>query len=157
MDIGKRDIYALYRYWLIANSISTTYKQTVWSKPEFISNEGFELIIANEKIVGLMIWYSHLYVAIEGFMELGIKDPDILDLLKNEKTLNMLKILRNGVFHFQKDVNIILNDKVASFFLEKDTENWIRKINNKFEKFFVKELKIMERYDFIKRGEMKFP
>ena len=46
-------------------------------------------------------WYASLYVVAEGWMELGLKDNKIDELLKSD-LLPKLKRYRNGSFHFQK-------------------------------------------------------
>jgi len=63
----------------------------------FLKNED-----ANVTFVYLSYWYAGLYVVCEGWQELKLSDPEILDLLKSPH-LEGLKRFRNGVYHYQAD------------------------------------------------------
>lgn len=95
----------------------------------------------------LTIAYSLLYVVIEGYKELNIIDDEIEQLLKNhEDYVNKLRLLRNAIFHYQKNP---FPKKLAKFIELQDSADWILKLKLSFEKFFRKRLpidKILTRY-----------
>lgn len=47
-------------------------------------------------------WLAAMYVVIEGYREIGLKDPAI-DALLNPDKIAILKRYRHGVYHFQPD------------------------------------------------------
>ncbi len=47
------------------------------------------------------LWYAHLYVVIEGWLELGLAHTQVNKLITTPNT-SLLKAYRNAVFHFQK-------------------------------------------------------
>lgn len=49
----------------------------------------------------MSLWYATLYVVIEGWNELGLSDPHVDDLLKDDLT-QRLRVFRNQAFHYQK-------------------------------------------------------
>jgi hypothetical protein len=46
-------------------------------------------------------WLGSLYVVVEGWKELGFSDPSIDDLLRDETHVELLRLYRNGCFHYQ--------------------------------------------------------
>ena len=47
-------------------------------------------------------WYAGLYVVIEGWNTLKLKDKTVDNLLGQKEYVGLLKRYRNGVFHYQK-------------------------------------------------------
>src|SRR5450755_4459353 len=49
-------------------------------------------------------WYGSLYVVVEGWKELGLKDAIIDALLSHAAYPNLLRQFRNGVYHYQSKI-----------------------------------------------------
>ena len=93
-------IFSLHRYFMWALAMNDHYGKTglqLSPSPSFFENEA-----ANVAFMYLSYWYAGLYVVCEGWQELKLSDPEILDLLKSPH-LEVLKRFRNGVYHYQAD------------------------------------------------------
>lgn len=122
-------IVTLHRYFIWANKMRTDF-DVLLIKSDVISKKRFFI----ESNLYMSYWYGGLYVVIEGWIELGLSDPKIDELLKSPN-VDLLRLYRNGVFHFQKDYN----DKRFEGFIregEKPVE-WVRKLNLEFGRFFL--------------------
>jgi len=80
-------------------------------------------------------WFAPLHVVIEGWSDLGLKDPTIEKLLSEFDALqDLLRRYRNGVFHFQPN---LLDKRFTG--LAKSTYNWtlwIRVLHDEFVRYF---------------------
>jgi len=124
-----REILALHRYFIWANRMRT-HLDAILDRGEIKRHSEFPI----EAHMYMSLWYACLYVVIEGWQGLGLKDVTIDALLKSPNTL-LLKRYRNGVFHFQRKY-------FDRRFLEivDDGENvvaWIRNLNHEFGRFFL--------------------
>ncbi|MBF0475906.1 MAG: hypothetical protein HQK59_08730 [Deltaproteobacteria bacterium] len=145
MDIK---IVALHKHWITADAV----KQFVSSN---VIERGSEEFPAWFKDLGNMasmfarmsVWYALLYVVVEGFRELNLSHPEVEELLKNEEYLDSLRLFRNATFHYQKNP---LTEKAWRFLLAKDSEIWIKHINDAFEKFFFENLPLEQFVNEIK-------
>ena len=82
----------------------------------------------------LSYWYAGLYVVVEGWKGLNLKDPEI-DRLLQHKNVALLKRFRNGVFHFQKKYN---DARFSSLIQDgEDVVGWIRSLNLAFGRWFL--------------------
>lgn len=82
----------------------------------------------------LSYWYAGLYVVVEGWKGLDLKDPEIDGLLQH-KNVALLKRFRNGVFHFQKKYN---DARFSSLIQDgEDVVGWIRSLNLAFGRWFL--------------------
>lgn len=82
-------------------------------------------------------WYGALYVVVEGWKEIGLKDP-VVDRLLESPNLELLKHFRNGAFHFQKKY---FDKRFSNFWKDsKQTVPWVRQLNSAFNRFFLKEM-----------------
>lgn len=80
-------------------------------------------------------WYASVWVVIEGWLELKIKDDIIDGLLKGWPDFcNLLRKYRNCVYHYQKS----MTDNRFVEFLRKGDEHayWIRSLHDEFQRFF---------------------
>ena len=89
----------------------------------------------------ITVWYSLLFVVVEGYQELGLHDPAVDELLSRNENVDALRRFRNSTFHYQQNP---LSSKHREFIEAKDSEIWIRDLNRAFDKFFDRELKISE-------------
>jgi len=95
----------------------------------------------------MVVWYSLLYVVVEGYLELKLSDPDIDELLKAESYLGSLRLFRNTSFHYQKDP---IPEKAMKFLVTEDSETWIKSLNRALDKFFLEHLPIKEQMEAFK-------
>ncbi|GBR75862.1 hypothetical protein NO2_0494 [Candidatus Termititenax persephonae] len=100
------EIASLPRYWLYSNRMKELFFEQgkKLNLPQVNLHEYHGKINIYTGDLGLFhaYWYSALYVVIEGYWELGLRDKTIDSLLDKEK-VRLLKLFRNGTFHFQKE------------------------------------------------------
>ena len=119
----------LHRHWLWANRFRTLFDeelkkgQTDWSKSVF----------ADSGLIFMCLWYSFLYVTIEGWRELKLSEPTIDALLASDK-VDLLRRLRNATCHFQED---FVDQRFFDFMADEDTAEWTRALNKEFGRFFL--------------------
>ena len=89
----------------------------------------------------ITVWYSLLFVVVEGYQELELHDPEVDELLSNRAYVDALRRFRNSTFHYQQNP---LSRKRREFIEAEDSEIWIRDLNRAFDNFFDRELKISE-------------
>lgn len=85
----------------------------------------------------MSLWYWMLYVVIEWWQALKLKD-DIINGLLESKNTDLLKRYRNGTFHYQKIYN---DSRFQDFYIEKTTVEWVRNLHDKFSKWFLDKIK----------------
>jgi len=89
----------------------------------------------------LSVWYSLLYVVVEGYMELECHDLTLDQLLAEKIYVDALRRFRNATFHFQEER---VPQKVMEFLDAVKSENWINKLNRALKSFLERELNIPE-------------
>ena len=99
---------------------------------EKIKPERFDI----EAVMYMSLWYASLYVVVEGWQELKLKDEKIDELLQSEN-IALLKRYRNGVFHFQK---VYKDKRFDELDQKKEAVEWIVKLNKEFGRYFLQEL-----------------
>jgi hypothetical protein len=148
IDLGS-PLATLHRYFIVANKMRIRFENTL-AKPEILKRlEDAESMDA-ESLTKLVLelhlddygvfmyyWYSALYVVIEGFKELRLRDAKIEALLQSQN-VDALKRLRNATFHFQKE---FISRKIFPFLASKDSTEWIRSLTGAFSEFFLREPK----------------
>ena len=85
---------------------------------------------ASQEISYLRLWLAMLYAVGEGFVELGLNDPEVNALLQNP-ALERLRKLRNGTFHYQRS-----HEKLTQFFLQSGHIEWAETLHSAFDNFF---------------------
>ena len=75
----------LHRYYIWANKLRADFQNILKNKNK-ISKAGYEI----ESLMYMSLWYGMLYVVIEGWQNLKLKDEVIDSLLKSKYT-NLLK------------------------------------------------------------------
>lgn len=82
-------------------------------------------------------WYGGLYVLIEGWQELCLSDQRI-DTLLESPNVDLLRLYRNGVFHFQKEYH---DKRFLKFITEgENCVVWVRQLFEAFSNYFLKKL-----------------
>lgn len=129
------DIITLHRYWIWANALRTHFDKRLMDN----SKEKRKDIswFADYQGVFLSHWYAALFVVIEGWMQMNLRDPVIDDLL-GSPNVDLLRRFRNGVCHFQPNY---LDDKFVEFMAEPTTVTWVRTLNTEFGRYFLQTLK----------------
>lgn len=128
-NIDKEKLLILHRYFIWTNKMREEYDKILLQKKQQ------EI----ERFMYMSLWYGMLYVVVEGWKELKLVDFKI-DKLLISKNVNLLKLYRNGVFHFQKQKYY---DKRFMRLIEEgdDVVGWVRSLNREFGRFFIKQLK----------------
>lgn len=86
--------------------------------------------------VFMFYWYAAIYVVIEGFRELKLKDTKVEALLQSPN-VEALRLMRNAIFHFQKE---FFSPKMYPFLESKDSVPWVRSLTEAFSEFFLREV-----------------
>ncbi len=135
-------IAVLHKHWLHADSINARMRASVREAKEAgISPDVLHFAESHSLFLALSVWYALLYVVVEGYCELKLKDKKIDALLLNETNVQLLRRFRNAIFHYQQEP---FSEKLLGFLQEKDTEKWMRDLNLAFKLYFERELKIEE-------------
>jgi hypothetical protein len=131
----------LHKHWVTADSISYHLRQSVNSgvPPSGLPEPQAELAQQLSTMAGIAVWYSLLYVVIEGYQELNQHDEAIDELLARGDFADKLRRFRNATFHFQAEP---LPEKLMAFLTAQDSEKWIRALDKAFRHFFERRLRI---------------
>lgn len=79
-------------------------------------------------------WYGGLYVVIEGWRTLKLRDPMIGRLLSS-RNVGLLRRYRNGVFHFQRTY---YDKRFSGLILDgENVVDWVRTLNREFGRYFL--------------------
>ncbi len=89
----------------------------------------------------ISVWYALLYVVIEGYRDLDIRDEHVDRLLDQTDYVSGLRQFRNATFHYQEDP---IPGKVMTFLTAPGSEVWIRDLARAFDRFLTRELKTKE-------------
>lgn len=120
----------LHKYFIRANRMRDLFDKLCKEyNSEKINKQRFDI----ETEIYMALWYGLLYVVIEGWERLNLKDEKIDKLLKSNN-VKLLKNYRNGIFHFQKEY---YSEKHIRFITEgNNSVSWVRELNSQFGHFF---------------------
>jgi hypothetical protein len=144
-------VVALHRHWLRADAIRVRMRLDAPIPEEHVLTELEVLGQQFSKMQVLEVFYALLYVVVEGYRAVGIKDETIEKLLDEADYEDQLRRFRNTVFHYQNDV---IDKRLVEFMDAKDSEKWTRKLYAAFERFFVDTLPIKETLE-VSKGDVK--
>lgn len=102
----------------------------------------------------LAVAYGLLYVVIEGYKELKLKDEELDKLLERTEYIDQLRRLRNSLFHYQKKT---LPSKFWDFIFISDSEQWIFQVKKSFTRYFNKNIPIQELIEKCKKFSESLP
>ena len=88
------------------------------------------------KAVRVQVFYSLLYVVVEGYQELGCQDPEVDRLLSRTDLVDSFRRFRNAVFHVQRDP--FLSPKLMEFLKSESREMWALDLYRALDAFFQK-------------------
>jgi hypothetical protein len=146
---GLPPFMALHRYWMHANRMRQHFEVALQRNPPKLtpatdkpSKEEIERVMseavkyaADDRGMFMSYWYGALYVVVEGWKELRLHDAEI-DRLLQLKNVRLLKLYRNGVFHFQRNY---FDDRFAGFMNSSDSVDWVRTLHSEFGRFFLED------------------
>jgi hypothetical protein len=133
---------SLHRYFIAANKMRIRFEKTL-TDPNVINrfpdSDPITKVMmwhVDDYGVFMFYWYSGLYVVVEGFRELQLKDDRIEALLQSPNT-EALRLMRNATFHFQKE---FFSPKMTHFMKSPDSVPWVRSLTEAFSEFFLREM-----------------
>ena len=123
----QQELVALHRYYIWANRMRIHFDEVLSSSKD-INDENIEAMLY------MSYWYAGLYVVIEGWQELKLKD-DIIDSFLTSPHVDLLRRYRNGVFHFQAKY---YDERFIAFMSEgASSAEWVRNLNRQFGRYFI--------------------
>ena len=131
-NIYDSRIFNLYKYFIWADRMKASFELLFEKNIKgLLSNTEFEI----EYNLYMSYWFASLYIVIEGWQELKLKDKNI-DSLLDSPNVNLLRRYRNGVFHFQKDY---FDERFMGFMRDGlNRIKWIRELHENFSNYFEK-------------------
>ena len=128
--------FALHRYYIWANRMRTSFDELLQEKQLATKplRKGWDI----EANLYMSYWYGGLYVVVEGWKELGLRN-DVIDNLLKSPNVELLRRYRNGVFHFQKEYH---DERFLGFMRDgRDAVEWVRSLNLEFGRVFLHRLR----------------
>ncbi|MBK8097614.1 MAG: hypothetical protein IPK26_10930 [Planctomycetes bacterium] len=133
MSVGtmaQDPVFSLHRYFLGANRMRTHFDDLLKQGRADVTEDP-ELRLYMEA------WYGMLFVVVEGWRELALHDTEVDELLGSPH-VDLLRRVRNGVFHFQQDY---YDDRLLGFVITDGTAEWVRNLNRALGRFFLEHLR----------------
>jgi hypothetical protein len=143
---------ALQGHWLRADAVKQRMLTNVEQRGKGLQlPDDIEALGQHEsKVMMLTVFYGLIFVVVEGYRELQLKDETIDALLTNSDFVDHLRRFRNAVFHFQK---VPLDERLVKFLDMQGSEVWIRELFRAFDKFLMRELPVVEDLQRVIEGE----
>ncbi|HEX7030512.1 MAG TPA: hypothetical protein VF254_07945 [Gammaproteobacteria bacterium] len=94
---------ALRKHWLTMNAVGDFSGSNIdtAASPFFLLQDGSNF---DERFLRLSVWLGLLFVVVEGYLELKLNDARIDAFLAHKNRVGELRLFRNCIFHYQKDV-----------------------------------------------------
>ena len=131
---------ALHSHWLNADAVKVAIN-TALPVDESYSSELQTLSQLHSSFRRISVFYSLLYVVVEGYRELGSTDEKVDSLLEQHDFVDALRLFRNATFHYQKAP---IPEKAMKFLEADNSEYWIQELHSAFRQYFEKQLPIQE-------------
>ena len=143
------EIAALYKHWVIADSVKQFITAEVTIPETAQLPEAFvQVAQRHSSFMRLSVWYSLLRVVVEGYQELKLSDPKVDEYLQKTEYVEALRRFRNAMFHYQADP---FSEKLMAFLQLHDATNWARGLNKALESCLQKLLPIEETFERLKQ------
>lgn len=82
------------------------------------------------KIAIVFQWLASEYVVIEGWLSLGLSTHAITEFIRDsEDTVNLLRRVRNAVYHYQKEP---LDERLMAFTSDSSRIVWVAELHRRF-------------------------
>lgn len=127
-------LFTLHRYFIWANRLREHFDQAIRTKPQKPELVGFIEWLSDDPGLFMTHWYGSLYVVIEAWQQEKFKDEQIDLLLADKENINLLRLCRNGTFHFQKNY---FTAKLFDIVSKPGTAIWVRQVNEAFGRYFL--------------------
>jgi hypothetical protein len=140
---------ALHRHWLTADSVRHWALQGIKAEERLphAPRDANEWVRFASQFLAVSAWYGLLYVVVEGYRRLGVKDDAIDVLLADEVRTDSLQRFRDAVFQYQEDP---LSDKMIDVILDKEFDAWANSLNRHFKAFLEQQLVLAAAAEFEK-------
>ena len=102
-------VMALHKYFLNADFLRDVFLSQI--NRDKSSPSEIDPVTSMDDTIAMSLWYATLYVVIEGWREAKLADPEVDELLADEK-VETLRRFRNQLFHYQREYD---NPKVLEF------------------------------------------
>lgn len=142
-------VLSLHTHWITADAIKERMFLDIEDSGGQVPKEFEELGQHFSRIQTMVVFYALLYVVVEGYRELKLKDEAIDTLLAKNQHEDQLRRFRNALFHFQK---YPFDKRLIEFLDAKDSEQWVKNLHAAFAKFFVSVLPIAESLERFKKA-----
>ncbi|MDJ0625261.1 MAG: hypothetical protein QNJ31_02705 [Candidatus Caenarcaniphilales bacterium] len=131
-EISDESLQALNKHYDIANSLHLLSSRE--SEKSFsnlilsISKNDFHKVVEAiaPSYMLYCVFYSLLYVVIEGYQELKLQDAKVNQLLEKKHHVEALRRLRNSTFHYQNEP---FPEKSIVFLENKNSEHWVHDLH----------------------------
>ena len=135
---------ALHGHWLTADAVNQRIHIDVGQRGKGPQLPDHLEALGQHYSKGLMltVFYGLIYVIVEGYRELQLKDETIDALLTNSDFVDHLRRFRNAVFHFQK---VPLDERLVKFLDMPGSGIWIGDLFKAFDTLLMRELPISRR------------
>ncbi|HGF4942381.1 TPA: hypothetical protein ACF4E7_004721 [Vibrio parahaemolyticus] len=137
---------ALHSHWLNADAVNVVINTNLPVDGSY-SSELQTLSQLHSSFRRISVFYSLLYVVVEGYRELGSTDEKVDSLLEQYDFVDALRLFRNATFHYQKAP---IPEKAMKFLETENSENWIQDLLVAFRQYFEKQLPIRETMEKLK-------
>ena len=128
MAATDKEVHTLHRY-LIWSLHMREQLNAIENVPKKIIEKKLWLI---RPFMYLSLWLALLFVVIEGYQELGLSDP-VIDPMLASPNVDLLRRLRNGAFHYQRDY---FDRRFMDVFSSGEVGEWATRLHKEFRRFF---------------------
>lgn len=117
-DHPSDPIFSLHRYYLTADTMRRDMRSYLREHPGSSDVNSIEF---TQFFAYMSMWYSTLWVVLEGWAELKIEDPDMDQILADDNAA-LLRRFRNATFHYQRDY---FDQRVIDYVQSEDSVGWV--------------------------------
>lgn len=126
----------LHRYFVYADRMRGHFDSLLKRKLQAGREEPEDAVSELLERLYMELWYGLLFVVVEGWQALELHDPAI-DALLGSSHLNLLRRVRNGVFHFQPTY---FDERYLGFVTTDGTAEWVRELHDALGRFFLEHI-----------------
>jgi len=122
------DSFAKYFWW--SEEMQSAFDERLLRMPT--QPEDLVFVAQMDAFIWVSYWHGSLYVVVEGWRELGLRDAEIDGLLLSQY-VDVLRRYRNGTFHFQRRY---MGNQFSELFKQGDAiVTWVRQLSAAFKRF----------------------
>jgi hypothetical protein len=122
------ELITLSRYFIWADTMKTHFEKALRKRRsvDLSGPDGMDVAMY------MSLWYGCLYVVIEAWRDLGLRDREVDSLVASANT-DLLRRYRNAVFHYQKEY---WPEKSMAFLREGESSAvWVRAVHNALQRY----------------------